>query len=80
MLVKQGMENAAYNMQKQRELLGRLENTINELNDLSLELVMDNKQDIEMNASIKRLDKLYSAQHSFVGNIEKEVVRQSYCK
>jgi len=77
MIVKQGMQNAAYNMQYQRELLSRLENVITELNELSLELVLDDRQTIEIEASIKRLDKLYYAQHSFVGNIEKEVIRQS---
>jgi len=67
-------------MQEQRSYLERLEKIGNELFDLSMKIHLDDREQIEIEASLKRTEKLYDSQYLFVKQIEKEVLKRHFIK
>jgi len=72
--------NKVAQMQIERSKIERLQKVIDELFDLSLTMHLDPKQQIKIEASIKRTEELYEEQYNFVKAIEKKVLKEDFEK
>jgi len=72
--------NKVAQMQIERSKIERLQKVIDELYDLRLTMHLDPKQQIKIEASIKRTEELYEEQYNFVKAIEKKVLKEDFEK
>lgn len=72
--------NKVAQMQIERSKIERLQKVIDELHDLRLNMHLDPKQQIKIEASIKRTEELYEEQYYFVKAIEKKVLKEDFEK
>ena len=72
--------NLVQTMQEQRAYLERLSKISDELFELGLKMSLDHREQIEIEASEKRIEKLYNSQYLFVKRIEKEVLKRHFVK
>lgn len=78
MNIKNVRVNICDRMNHEREYLKRLQNIIDELQELSCLMSLDPKQQIKIEASLKRTEELHEEQFKFVNQIEKKVLKQNF--